>query len=76
MRITKALQEQIFANLLSQHDLQARAIAATQDRQHNLIKLAAQARSRRASAPRETKRRSAPIIARCVTRCRRAHSLA
>lgn len=41
MRITKALQEQIFANLLSQHDLQARAIAATQDRQHNLIKLAA-----------------------------------
>lgn len=39
MRITKDLQEKIFANLLASHELQKRAIIATNYRQAHLIEL-------------------------------------
>lgn len=42
MRITKNLQEQIFANLLASHPLQQRAMDATKHRQHILLKLMAE----------------------------------
>jgi hypothetical protein len=42
MRITKNLQDQIFANLLASHPLQQRAMDATKHRQHILLKLMAE----------------------------------